>query len=121
VDGNGRMGRVLINLQLMNAGLPPITIQNKNKDTAYYPLFTKYQSTLKFGGFTELFAMLLQETLHKRITLLTAKKIIPLSVWASHNNIKANVAANKAKRQTIPAFRLREKWMIAEEYKPTKQ
>jgi Fic family protein len=118
VDGNGRMGRVLINLQLMNAGLPPIIIQNKNKHTEYYPLFTKYQSTLKFGGFTQLFALLLQETLHKRITLLTAKKIIPLSIWASQNNIKANVAANKAKRQTVPAFRLREKWMIAEEYKP---
>ena len=119
VDGNGRMGRVLINLQLMNVDLPPITIQNKNKHTAYHPLFTKYQSTLKFGGFTELFALLLQETLHKRIALLTAKKIIPLSIWARQNSIKANVAANKAKRQTIPAFRMREKWMIAEEFNPS--
>jgi Fic family protein len=117
VDGNGRMGRVLINLHLMNSGLPPIIIQNKSKHTDYYPLFTQYQSTMKFGGFTELFALLLQETLHKRITILTAKKIIPLSIWASQNAIKPNVAANKAKRQTIPAFRLREKWMIAEEYK----
>lgn len=116
VDGNGRMGRVLINLQLMNAGLPPIIIQNKNKHSAYYSLFTQYQSTMNFGGFTQLFALLLQEALHKRITMLTAKRIISLSVWASQNNIKGNVAANKAKRQTIPAFRLREKWMIAEEY-----
>ena len=114
VDGNGRMGRVLINLQLMNLGFPPIIIQNKNKHTEYYPLFTQYQSTLKSGGFTELFALLLQESLNKRVTFLTAKKIIPLSVWAKQSGIKSNVAANKAKRQTIPAFRMREKWMIAE-------
>ena len=116
VDGNGRMGRVLINLQLMNGGFPPIIIQNKSKQTEYYPLFTRYQTTIKFGGFTELFALLLQESLHKRISILTAKKIIPLALWASQKGVKPNVAANKAKRQTIPAFRLREKWMIAEEF-----
>lgn len=116
VDGNGRMGRVLINLQLMKAGFPPIIIPNKSKHTEYYPLFARFQSTMKADGFTKLFALLLLETLHKRITILTAKKIIPLSLWASQNSVKLNIAANKAKRQTIPAFRLREKWMIAEEY-----
>ncbi len=117
VDGNGRMGRVLINLQLMNCGLPPIIIQNKSKHTEYYPLFNSYPTTMRYDGFTKLFALLLQESLNKRITQLTAKKIIPLSFWASQNDIKPNIAANKAKRQTIPAFRLREKWMIDSDFK----
>jgi Fic family protein len=108
---------VLINLQLMHIGFPPIIIQNKSKHTEYYTLFTQYQSTMKYGGFTHLFALLLQESLHKRITILTAKKVIPLALWAAQNAIKSNVAANKAKRQTIPAFRLREKWMIAADFK----
>lgn len=116
VDGNGRMGRVLINLQLVKAGFPPIIIPNKSKHTEYYPLFAQFQTTMKSGGFSKLFALLLLETMHKRITILTAKKIIPLSKWAAKNAIKLNVAANKAKRQTIPAFHMREKWMIAEEY-----
>jgi len=117
VDGNGRIGRVLINLQLMQIGLPPIIIQNKSKHQEYYPLFTNYPVTMKFDGFTQFFGLLLQEALHKRITMLTAKKVIPLSLWASQHHVKPNIAANKAKRQTIPAFRLREKWMIDVDYR----
>jgi hypothetical protein len=61
-------------MQLMNLGFPPIIIQNKSKHSEYYPLFTQYRTTLKSGGFTELFALLLQESLNKRISVLTAKK-----------------------------------------------
>lgn len=116
-DGNGRMGRVIINQQLMKLGYPPIIIQNKSKFKDYYSLFTNYSSNMKFDGFTSLFAVLLLESLHKRLTYLTARRIIPLSLWAKRNEVKGNVAANKAKRQTIPAFRLREKWVISENYR----
>ncbi|MGB3454171.1 MAG: Fic family protein [Moheibacter sp.] len=117
LDGNGRMGRLLINLQLMHIGLPPIIVQSKSKRRDYYPLFSNYPVTMNYNGFSQLFALLLIESLHKRMTMLTAKKIIPLSVWAKNMGIKGNIAANKAKRQTIPAFRLKGKWMIDENFK----
>jgi len=116
VDGNGRMGRVMINQQLRALGLPPIVVQSKTKFTDYYPLFDKYVSTTKYDGFTELFAVLLIEALHRRIALLSSPKIIPLTEWAKNNNVAGNIAANKALRQTIPAFRKRDRWMIAADY-----
>lgn len=117
-DGNGRIGRVLINQQLAGLGLPPIIIQSKSKRTDYYPIFDEYRRTNKHGGFTELFALLLMESLHKRIALLTSPKVIRLSQWAKQNDIAGNIAANKAARQTIPAFRMGGKWRIGAEIKP---
>lgn len=116
-DGNGRIGRVLINQQLIQLGYPPIIIQNKSKKTDYYPLFDEYRHSGKFDGFTELFALLLLESMHKRIALLTKPKIILLAEWAKQNNVPGNSAANKAARQTIPAFRMNEKWMIVADYR----
>jgi Fic family protein len=116
-DGNGRIGRVLVNQQLQALGLPPIIIRDKTKFVDYYPLFDKYGSTTKYDGFTGLFAKLLIESLHRRIALLSSPRIIPLVVWAKENDIASNSALNKARRQTISAFRKRERWMIAADYK----
>jgi len=115
-DGNGRIGRVLINQQLVGLGYPPIIVRGKGKHTGYYPAFDSYRITNKYDDFTELFASLLIESLYKRITIMTAPKIITVSAWAKANGVAGNIAANKASRGTIPAFRMREKWMIAADF-----
>jgi Fic family protein len=115
-DGNGRIGRILVNQQLLRLGYPPIIIQNKGKRTDYYPLFDRYRTMGKADGFTALFALLLAESLHKRIAYLTSRRIVPLSGWAKTAHLNPSSVLNRAKRQTIPAFRIREKWMIDADY-----
>jgi len=112
VDGNGRLGRVLINQQLQSLGWPPLMIRDKGKHENYYPLFSGYIVSDNSDAMTRLLASLLMESLHRRLTLLSGLRPIPLARWARDVDLVANSAANKAKRQTIPAFRLRGHWMI---------
>ena len=116
-DGNGRIGRLLTNEQLDMLGLPPIIIPNKSKFDEYYPGLDEYTKTNKIDKLAELFAKLLIEALYRRITKLTAKKIISVADWAKANGINQQTATNKAIRGTIPAFRMREHWMIDAEHK----
>jgi Fic family protein len=117
VDGNGRMGRILINAQLMQLGYPPVIIPNKGKRKDYYPLFDEYRVKADFGGFTRFFALLLMESIHKRLTIINSRKIITVSEWAKANNLNVRSSLNMAMKQTIPAFRLRGKWMIDASHK----
>lgn len=115
-DGNGRIGRLLTNEQLDLLGLPPIIIPNKSKFDEYYPALDEYTKTGKIDKLTELFAGLLVEAFYRRVTKLTARRIIPVAEWAKKNNLQSQSITNKAIRGTIPAFRVRGRWMIDEEY-----
>lgn len=117
VDGNGRIGRMLINKQLQDIGLPPVIVRARNRHIDYYPQLEQHAKSNDHGGMTRLLAMLLLESLHKRIALLTSRRIISLADWARAVGMSGASATNKAKRQTIPAFRMRDRWMIAEEYR----
>lgn len=113
VDGNGRIGRVLMNHQLRQVDLPPVIVRARSRFTEYYPAIEEYARTDRHDRMTRLLALLVLEALHKRIALLTSPEIVPLAEWARGRGIRANIATNKAKRQTLPAFRLRDRWMIA--------
>lgn len=114
-DGNGRIGRLLMNEQLDLLGLPPVIIPNKSKFEEYYPALDEYTKTGETDKLIELFAGLLIEALYRRIAKLTAKKIISVAEWAKNNGLNVQSATNKAMRGTIPAFRMRGHWMIDSE------
>ncbi|MCQ4636195.1 Fic family protein [Anaerovorax odorimutans] len=55
IGGNGRTGRLLVNLELMKAGYPPIDIKFTDR-VAYYRAFDEYQAKHKADGMEKLFA-----------------------------------------------------------------
>jgi Fic family protein len=112
-DGNGRMGRVLMNYQLTQLGYPEIIIRDKEKQN-YYKAFKDYQggNDTATDAMEKIIAFGLLESLHKRVAYLEGKKIIKLSDYIKQNKLSPAIITNKAKRQTIPAFRERGVWKI---------
>lgn len=50
LDGNGRVGRILINHQLAELGLPPVIIPAKSKEKHYYPFFETMRAMVTRTG-----------------------------------------------------------------------
>ena len=115
-DGNGRMGRLLINLQLSALGYPPVIVQNKGKKEEYYPIFDEWIHRGKSDRFTDYLYLALSESLNKRLAYLRGDEIVKLSDYVKAGKFRAPIYANAAKRQTIPAFRQEGIWRIAKNY-----
>jgi Fic family protein len=116
VDGNGRIGRVLTNFQLISLGFPRVIIRDKEKDI-YYQAFSDYRENKNTKTMEKILALALTESFHKRIAYLKGEVIIALSDYIKKNRLSAPAITNAARRQTIPAFRERGTWKIGEGFK----
>jgi Fic family protein len=110
-DGNGRMGRVLINYQLGRNGFPNVIIRDKEKRT-YYSAFGEYKDLKKIKTMEKIITLSLTESLQKRIAYLQGDKISTLADYAKASQKSINALLNAARRQTIPAFREKGVWKI---------
>ena len=69
IDGNGRTGRLLVNLELMKAGYPPIDIKFADR-IAYYNAFDEYHSKHNVSAMEKLFANYINERLDYYLSIL---------------------------------------------------
>lgn len=116
-DGNGRIGRVLMNLQLLALGFPPIIVRNKEKAKYYESLKTYESAKRDTDGMERIAVLLVIESLHKRITYLRGETIVTVSEYARKTGKSVHALLNAARRQTIPAFRERGTWKIGEDFR----
>lgn len=115
-DGNGRIGRVLINLQLQEFGYPNIIIRDKEKNL-YYKTFSYFRDEKSTKQMEQILYLALSEGLNKRIAYLESQEIIPLAEYAKKHSLSLASLINSGRRQTIPAFREKGTWKIVAGYK----
>jgi len=69
IDGNGRTGRLIANLELMKAGYPPIDIKFIDRNE-YYDCFNEYEQTGKTEKIERMFAVYVLEQIEEYLKII---------------------------------------------------
>lgn len=69
IDGNGRTGRLLLNMELMKEGYPAINVKFSDR-RKYYECFTNYHQSGGAKAMVELVAGYVEETLNRYLAIL---------------------------------------------------
>jgi Fic family protein len=117
-DGNGRIGRVIINYALYRLGFPPVIVRSRGKER-YYAMLRAYDDRRDTNPFEDHLISLMLESLHRRIAYLRGVEIRPAADHAKRIGMPTNTLLNQARRQIIPAFRERGTWKIPADYGAT--
>jgi Fic family protein len=117
IDGNGRIGRVVLNYLLYQLGFPPIIVRTKGKEK-YYATLREFDVSGKVRPFEQHLSLLVLEAMHRRIAYLRGAEIVPAAEVARSLSIRSNVLLNQARRQVIPAFRERGVWKLPADFLP---
>lgn len=111
VDGNGRIGRVLMNYLLMREDYAPINIKFIDK-TQYYNAFNEFETKNSTSKMELIVGRALTNSFHKRLAYVEDRKIITLKEYSTQTNQSLSNLLNKAHRQTIGAFLEKGVWKI---------
>ena len=111
VDGNGRIGRVIINYLLVREGYVPVNIKFVDRQK-YYEAFREFDHDEKTDIMEEILYKALTNSYHKRLAYLEGREIINLAEYAKRMKLSHSNLLNKANRQTIEAFLEKGIWKI---------
>lgn len=110
-DGNGRIGRVINNYELIREGYVPINIAFASR-LRYYEAFKEFEQKGTTKIMEEIVGRALTNSYHKRLAYLEGKTVITVKEYAKLHKTSLSNVLNKAARQTIPAFQEKGVWKI---------